>query len=133
MLIIRAAQMKALDKAAEESFLEYVAGNIGRRWPARFSFLGADRASARIGAAYRRAKGYGLRKKTHVLWFIQLDFLLGAEYERFPGLEWAARILQSDLTPDTKAHRLERRFAKAGINVNGAKGGAGLTRTNHGE
>lgn len=111
MLIIRDAQIRALDKAAEDTFLEYVASDIERRWPG----LGAPE---RIAAAYRRAKGYGLRRKPHVLWFIQLDFMLGEEYERFPGLEWAVRILRSDLTADTKVYRLERRFAKAGISMN---------------
>ena len=122
MLIIRDAQIKALDKAAEEVFLDYVAGDIERRWPGVFSDLGRDSARERIAAAYRRAKSYGLRRKPHVLWFIQLDFMLGQEYERFPGLEWAVKILRSELTPDTKVYRLERRFAKAGISMNKAAG-----------
>ena len=124
MLIIRDAQIKALDKAAEDTFLKYVAGDIERRWPGVVSEMGKDSARQRIAAGYRRAKGYGLRRKPHVLWFIQLDFMLGQEYERFPGLEWAVKILQSDLTPDTKVYRLERRFAKAGISMNKAPDGA---------
>jgi hypothetical protein len=122
MLIIRAAQIKALDKAAEEVFLEYVAGDIEKRWPEHYSALGESAARERITAAYRRAKGYGIRRKPQVAWFIQLDFVLGEEYERFPGLEWAERILRSDLSPDTKVYRLERRFAKAGISMVKAAG-----------
>ena len=143
MLIIRAAQMKALDKAAEETFLAWVARDMERIWPGRFSAArasdgeardgGASDAEARIAAGYRRAKGYGLRKKPQVAWFIQMDLLLGEEFERFPGLEWADRILRSELSPDTKVHRLTRRFEKAGININKAAGTQVRVRTNHGE
>jgi len=133
MLIIRAAQMKALDEAAQETFLDYMAGDIQRRWPDRFSAIGSNVSAARISASYRRAKGYGLRKKPHVAWFIFMDFLLGAEYERFPGLEWAARILQSELTADTKVHRLTRRFDKAGISIDRIARTQARARINHGE
>jgi hypothetical protein len=137
MLIIRAAQMKALDKAAEETFLAFMAGDIERRWPSRFSALGRSASTARIGASYRRAKGFGLRRKPDVAWFIQIDYVLGEEFERFPGLEWALQILQADLPGETKVYRLQRRFNRAGIKISNidktSAADQTVARTNHGE
>jgi hypothetical protein len=115
MLVIRKTQMEALDAAAEETFLDRLVQRAITLFPHEAPFDDRRSVKTRVTVAYRRAKKYGLRAKTDVAWWVDLDFSLGPDFERAPGMEWALKIMEADLTGPTKVYRMSRRLEKLGI------------------
>jgi hypothetical protein len=107
--------MAALDAAAEETFLARMTQRAIERFPERARADDRATVKTRVSAAYRRAKKYGLRAKTDVAWWIDLNFSIGTDFERASGMEWALKIMEADLTGPTKVYRVSRRLEKLGF------------------
>jgi hypothetical protein len=93
MLIIRHAQMQALDRASNAPFDEELATRLVRIAPYRFA--NSPRGSALAFATHCRGKAacHGFESGGDVSRFAAVALFLGADFDVDPGLTWARAIL----------------------------------------
>lgn len=104
MLVIRAEQIEAFDRAAREEYHRELAGYFRATIPAALAGYSDEVLLTRIAAADRRACDWGVVTPDGLVQFIGLDLVVG---ERFDQLPASRRYLESAATtPDTKVHLL---------------------------
>lgn len=122
MLVIREQQLQVFRSHLEEEFVLRLAGHLAVVFPIGAAAHGRQGVEDRARAAFRRAREFGLRRKAHVTCFADLDFALGADFEKAPGMEWALAVLEDpDLNPENKLYRLFRRCELRGIEIYGTE------------
>ena len=87
MLVIRAAQMAALEQARWDAFVDTACAYASAHWPHE------PEPRARVERALARGRGHGLVAEFDLLRWVGLDLALGADFERDPARPWAAEVL----------------------------------------
>lgn len=102
-MIIRKAQMDALNALLIRAFERSVYDDISERFPRRFAELGGNRVRQLIGAGLRKAGKYGIASEDDAARLIEVMLEYGENFEELPELEWPCRCLSdASLTGDLK-------------------------------
>jgi hypothetical protein len=118
VLTIRNEQMLVFRRNLEHEFIERLADRLEIVFPDRAAALGRAAVEKQAGSAYSRARSYGLNSKSDVIRFVDVDFVVGADFENAPDMKWALLMLQDDdLSPANKIFRLTRRLQLRGIGI----------------
>jgi hypothetical protein len=107
MLIIREAQMRALETAARDSMAPALAQQMRAAFPDETAGIDERRLLERVRCALSRAWNYGLRQDRELLAFIQLTFCVGPAFDLHPPFH---EILSG---PADTLPKLDRLFAAA--------------------
>jgi hypothetical protein len=107
VLNIRNEQATAFQANAYTGFLRRAVQHLRKELPHRV----VDRSDPELADwardATRRAETYGLRTERQIMFFLDAEVLLGANFYADPRHAWAATVLQSNkLHPDDKAGTL---------------------------
>jgi len=102
VLVIRAAQMKALAEVAEKAFVERASDYLRETFPEKCAELGPEAVHRWVRSGLEKARGYGLRLDVEVLRYLNLMYTFGWDFDRLP---WAAEIL--DDTEVSAAGKIE--------------------------
>ncbi|MEK7406564.1 MAG: hypothetical protein AAB225_15790 [Acidobacteriota bacterium] len=110
MLIIRKAQMEALERTELRKFEERVYQSLQRHWPAGVAARGEASVRASIRHGIERARTYGLTSEREIFTYINLMYCHADDFDRSPEYPWAAEILADPkLEPGAKVERLVQR------------------------
>lgn len=107
MLTIRHAQLAVLGQDVAQRFVDGLAQRFSARYPA------AQNLRPRIVACQQRASGYAITDNDDLHWFVNLDLLLGHQWELAPAMRWALDILDSPAVDIAgRRYRLEKGLQK---------------------
>lgn len=107
MLIVRAAQLDALQRHAREAFIGVMRRHLERAFPERCTGLGGERVRALIERGMAAAQGFGLQTEQDVAGLIHFMFESHPEFDQRPDFAWAVQILRDpDLEPGERVDRL---------------------------
>jgi hypothetical protein len=107
MLVIRPTQMALLGKEVERHFIDGLADQFARLYP------NVEDVRDRVIAAIDRARGYEMRSRDDIEWFVDLDLRRGFEWEKQPEMNWALEILDNPgVDPAGRRFRLEKWLRK---------------------
>jgi hypothetical protein len=109
MLTIRQDQFRALEGASIRSFETSMLDHAFGFAPRHCQILGRDGVFNVIRFAMRRAERYGLTWRGPIRLYLELVFLIGADFDTDPLLPWASTIL-NDPTIDNQMIRAERLY-----------------------
>jgi hypothetical protein len=112
MLIIRKAQLEALNAGLLQDFESEVLADLEERFPARCRELGEAGVRRLIQAGIRKARGYGIEAQDDVARVIEVVFEFGENFDQRADLAWPCQSLGDPSLPgDVKAGLLEARLA----------------------
>jgi hypothetical protein len=112
MLVIRKAQMDALNAYVVESFENEVAAQLAARFPERSAQMGEAGVRELIQAGIRKSLSYGVQAQDDVARVIELMVEFGEEFDKRPDLAWPCEALRDRvLTGDAKVSLLMSRLA----------------------
>jgi hypothetical protein len=113
-LRIRLEQIEAFNAVAAKRFEDVALSHVSEFAPKLTAVLGADRTRAVVRLGIQRASTYGFRASGPVHLFLDLMFLLGAEFDTDPQYPWAAAILNDPSIPGemSRADTLHARAAE---------------------
>ena len=106
MLTIRKEPWDLFAKVEVEKFEDWVHGHVRKFFPAEYRTAGEAQIRELIRHGRERAAAYGFVGKPDVCRYIDLMVVLGRDFDRDPGLPWAAAILQKPRDPAAKMHFL---------------------------
>jgi hypothetical protein len=107
MLVIRRAQLEALNRPFLDAFKARVAEDLRRRYPE----MGEKGIGALIEEGIAKGRRYDIQSEAAVAGLIELMAEHGAEFETGPGWEWAAEVLADPTRPgDARLSRLKSRL-----------------------
>lgn len=86
MLIIREAQMAALERSGRERFGKEVVSNLRESSPHSIQGLGTSEIDERLAGALKKAERYQLRTDRDLRAFIRLSFVVGPNFDDYPPL-----------------------------------------------
>jgi hypothetical protein len=115
LLIIRGAQMAALDAAVLDGFIRRMVAHLRTILPERIAAWGDPDTKARVTDAIERASAFGLAAERDVARYVDLAVAFGADFPDRDDMVWARDILNDDgASAATRVRRLydelERRF-----------------------
>ncbi len=93
MLVIRAAQMEALARAAMDPFVENVIAHLRRVWPEECAAMGDEALEALVAHGLAKCDRYGVETEYDVGRYCDLMLLLTRDFDEDPNLPWAQDIL----------------------------------------
>jgi hypothetical protein len=112
MLIIRKAQMEALNARLVQDFENQVLADLEERFPARCREMGEASLRRLIQAGIRKAGGYGIEAQDDVARVIEVMFEFGENFDERADLAWPCQSLRDpSLTGDVKTGLLVARLA----------------------
>lgn len=106
MLTIRKEQWDLFAKVEVEKFEDWVHGHVRNFFPAEYRTAGEAKIRELIRYGRERAAAHGFMGKRDVCRYIDLMVILGRDFDRDPGLPWAAAILQKPRDPVARMHFL---------------------------
>lgn len=102
MLLIRQAQMEALNKSAQMGFEDKMLAHLNRFFPDAFAAMGEPGALKMIRHGIRRAKHHGFNSERDVCKYIDVMVVFGRDFDQDANLPWAAEILSDNTITDNK-------------------------------
>ena len=93
MLIIRQAQMEALNKPFVAEFREHVSEYLHTYYAEKCKAMGPQGVEALIDQGIAKANRYGIEMEEEIFDLIEILFENGANFENTPDMAWAAEIL----------------------------------------
>jgi hypothetical protein len=93
MLLIRAPQLEALEKAAIGQFEQRMRGYLTDSFPKQAGLLGPAQMLRAISLGRERAVHYGHQTEREIYLFLTLMLMLGSWFDEDPQLPWAAARL----------------------------------------
>jgi hypothetical protein len=118
VLIIKSAQIAALNAAALDSFRRRMVDHLTAVFPDRVAAMGTDRVLAAVDDGIRQAAGYRITAERDVARFIDLVVELAPDFPDRPATAWTRAVLDDSLTPpsvrlDRLYHRLQAEYPNA--------------------
>ncbi len=108
MLIIRRAQIEALEGWARLQLEQRLGLHLRNRFPAACRDLDADGLRALIQHGIGRAEAYGVQSEYDVGRFLEFVAMYGRSFDSDPRIPWAGEVLRrSDLSGTEKMDRLD--------------------------
>jgi hypothetical protein len=92
-MVIREEQMRTLSKAAEQAFQLQLVREMHEFAPWHAKALGDDGLLRCVQFAVQRAKKYGFTNRGPIRLYLQIIFLLGAEFDSDALLPWVGKVL----------------------------------------
>ena len=109
MFRIRKEQMQAFEKAVEKNVECSLYGHINRIWPQRCRKMGEEMVRQWIRQTVQKAGKYGIQDEYDLSRYMDLTFMLGADFDTSGDTPWAGQVLADpDLSAGTKLDRLCR-------------------------
>lgn len=102
-MLIRNEQMQALSLVPEEAFQLQLVEEMRQFAPWHAQILGDSGLLRCVEFAKRRAASYGFTNRGPIRLYLQMIFLLGADFDSDPLLPWAAAALSTPSTADQTA------------------------------
>src|ERR1700683_5167065 len=99
-MIIREQQMQALSRYMEQNFQRQLVEEMREFAPWHARVLGESGVWGCVQFAMSRAARYGFTNRGPVRLYLQMIFLLGAEFHSDPLLPWAGETLADPTTSD---------------------------------
>jgi hypothetical protein len=96
-MIIRPEQMDSLSAAAEQNFLRQLVEEMREFAPWHAEVLGDSGLTRCVQFALQRSGQYGFTNRGPIRLYLQMIFLLGAEFDSDPLLPWAGEVLSDPL------------------------------------
>ena len=93
MLIIRQAQMAALDAYSRDAFRERMLLHLTKDFPARAVELGPKGIRRLVDASIDKGADYRIASEDDLQAFVDLMVELGPEFDEEPAMDWARQIL----------------------------------------
>ena len=93
MLIIRKAQMGALDAYSRGAFRQRMLLHLKADFPARAAELGPDGMRRLVDAAIDKGDDYGIAGEDDLQAYLNLMLELGPHFDEEPAMDWAREIL----------------------------------------
>lgn len=93
MMRIQAVQMKALEAAQKQRFIEDTVERLSREHPDPVGRLGQAGTRNLVTQGVERGAGYGITEDEPLGRFIDLMLTLDPEFEKRPELDWTQDIL----------------------------------------
>jgi hypothetical protein len=108
MLVIRAPQFEAFEKAAIGQFERRMLGYLTESFPKQAGLLGPAQMRRVISLGRERAVHYGHQTEREIYFYLTLMLMLGSFFDEDPQLPWAAERLadQSIAHPPARLNRL---------------------------
>ena len=114
MLIIRPAQMEALNKPFVAEFREHVSEYLHTYYPEKCRAIGPEGVDAFIDQGIAKASRYGIEMEEEIFDLIEIMFENGVNFENMPDMAWAAEILtDSSASGSQRISRLVAGFEAA--------------------
>lgn len=115
LLIIRSAQMAALDAAVLDGFIRRMVAHLRTILPERIAAWGEEETKTRVADAIERASAFGLTAERDVARYVDVAVAFGADFPDGDGMARAREILDDhDVSAAARVRRLydelERRF-----------------------
>src|SRR2546421_12150551 len=92
MLIIRKAQMDALDASTGEAFRKCMLRHVIADFPARAAELGAENTRRVVETMIAKGLDYGIVSEDDLQAYLDVAVELGPEFEELPEMDWAKEI-----------------------------------------
>jgi hypothetical protein len=109
VLIIRKAQMDALDASSREAFRERMLRHVAKDFPARAAELGPKGIRRLVDASIDKGPEYGIAGEDDLQAFLDLMIELGPGFDEEPALAWAREILtRTSLSGQAKVELIRR-------------------------
>jgi len=112
-MIIRPEQMQIFSADVEQRFLRQLVAELHQFAPWHAAILGDSGLETCVQFAARRARRYGFTNRGPIRLYLQMVFLLGAEFDSDPLLPWAGRIL-ADSSIDGQTDRATQLYQALG-------------------
>ena len=119
-MIIRDAQMKALDLAARLSNLQPYIDHVRECHPEAVKAIGEPRLPAHVSAALNKAFEYGIETTPDYFRFLDLAVVFGVDWTK-DDLKWMDEEMSDQSVPEPSA-RLDKLFLHAMYKLQGAAG-----------
>lgn len=114
MLVIRKAQMEALDADTFRRFLLRMVRHVRAEFPAKVASHRDEQLLASLRDSVKRAQSFGIRGATDLQLFADLDYLLEPRFEFAGKYAWIRRLLQDvSLPPDSRLALIYQRLEVA--------------------
>ncbi len=111
MFKLRKEHLDAFEAQAVSLFTKRVIAHVKNVWPAESAELGDDAVSAIVKSAVQRAGAMGLSTEYDVVRFVDLSFVLAADFETNPLSVWTRPFMADrTLAPSAKVDRLYERM-----------------------
>jgi hypothetical protein len=117
MLILRKAQLEALDRDSERLFLDRMVNHVSEIFPDKCEELGSrGKIRELIRQGLIQARGYDINTEEDVALYVDIMFGIGPDFPEGEDMAWARSILENDgLSGPAKMEfilqRLERKLA----------------------
>jgi hypothetical protein len=111
MLVIRTAQMEALNRSSMAAFTGRLAKIFLEKRPDRFADSGLAGADAFVRRNLPLAQKYGATSERSVAMLLYFVLVHGEEFESAPEDRWAVEVLRDPSDPDGNS-RVERLIAR---------------------
>ena len=127
MLTIRPEQIGVFAKSVEENLECRLVIHVSRVLPRVYAQMGEQAVRENVRRGMRRAATYGIESEYEVCRFVDLLFLLAADFDTDEQLAWASAILRNEaLSEKVKMNELyERLGGQLSARQTGASQGAG--------
>ena len=111
MLKLRQQHLDAFESQVIKLFAARVLDHVKAVWPAECEELGEDAAATIVQTAIQRGSLLGLVSEHDFVRFVDLYFLLAADFDTNPFVVWVRPILADrSLTPAARLDRLYQRM-----------------------
>jgi hypothetical protein len=101
MLMIREAQMRALDEIPRHQFQTQVIRHLQRFYPRECRLAGDEQLHRFVDLGIDRAAGHGFFSRQTVGLYINLMVMLGSHFDEDPQIPWAAKELDNGSAADS--------------------------------
>lgn len=112
MLKIRKEHWDALAEAAMRDFESRLEAHLRQHLPEKCAAMERRELREAIRRAVGQARSYGLVAERDISLFVNLAFVLGANFDRNPKYPWAAEILKDPALKDAET-RITRLYEEA--------------------
>ena len=111
MFKLRQEHLAAFETEVVKLFASRVIEHVKTVWPAECEELGEKTIAETVSSAIKRAGALGLSSELDIVRFVDLAFILAADFDTNPLAGWS-RIILADrtLTPVAKLDRLYERM-----------------------
>lgn len=107
MFQLREEHMRALERVAEENFVDRGVAHLREYFPDLTAGVAADSLRARIRRGAARARQYDLETEQQIMCFVDSGMMLGEDFDSDPNHDWARQILERrQYTADTRSQAL---------------------------
>lgn len=106
MLVIRKAQMKAMNKPQVEVFVKKLIEQLKGSFPVQCETFGDENLRKAVDYCLDRAEKLGFETEADLSAFTTLLFTFGRDFDAAPEYSWASCILNSKDSPEKKMEEL---------------------------